>query len=195
MTSSYSLTRSLIVLHSISAFFALLVTCLAIGDGGTFSIMLGPIFGTLTIAYHIISLTLICTRDYYEQEAPLPFAFNAVAYFLSLGWLITFIVMAVMLATRVNGITVFAHRIPVVVGSTNPRKLQLLLDPLESALMLDLAIRATFHRQKAQRIGDQRAAWWDVENGGNWEPTGVASVKRSLGSHILVTRTVRIRCH
>jgi len=146
MPPSPSLTRSINILHGFSLFIAILILILSVHDCGILSLCLNPFFAILTMGYHATMLLLAYRRP---QDAPrLSIAYIIAAYLLSLAWLGAYITMAVVLSSRETEVTLFDLRILVPQTSRVTQKIQLMLDPLQCAIIGNIAIKSTIeHRQ------------------------------------------------
>jgi len=137
-------TKSANILHAVSIFISIVILALAIQDCGMLSLCLNPFFAILTISYNITLFVRMYNRP---EDAPiLSIWYTISAYLLSLGWLGAYICMAFVLSSREKETTFFHTHIMIPQEMRDSQRVQMLLDPVEFALIGNIAVKRTIER-------------------------------------------------
>ncbi|KAF8165515.1 hypothetical protein B0H34DRAFT_689445 [Crassisporium funariophilum] len=145
-SESTSLTTSIIVLNGLSLFIAIVILALSIRDCGMLSLCLNPLFAIITIGYH----TTILALAYKRPEEPLPIGYTIWAYLMSLAWVGAYIAMAIVLSGRETEFPIFDIRIEIPQHMRSTQKIQTMLDPLESVIIANIAVKSTMSLRKVR---------------------------------------------
>jgi len=146
MPSFPSLARSIIILHCFSFFVASLILALSCPDCGIKSLCMNPLFAILTMGYHAAMLLIAFRRP---DDAPnLSVGYTITAYLLSCAWLGAYIAMAIILSSRAKELSFFDLRIEIPQTMGIAQKIQVMLDPLESAVIGNIAVKSTIQRRR-----------------------------------------------
>lgn len=105
---------------------------------------LNPFFAILTISYNITLFVRTYNRP--EDDSVLSIWYTISGYLLSLGWLGAYICMAFVLSSREKEMTLFRAHLTIPQNMRDSQRVQMLLDPVEFALIGNVAVKGTIER-------------------------------------------------
>jgi hypothetical protein len=111
---------------------------------------MNPLFAIFTMGYHTTMLLIAFRRP---DDAPnLSVGYTITAYLLSCAWLGAYIAMAIILSSRAKELSFFDLQIEIPQTMRVTQKIQIMLDPLECAIIGNIAVKSTIKSRQRRNL-------------------------------------------